>query len=80
MDDMGYGDTEPYGMTGIATPGFNKAAQHGMRFTHFNAAQAVCSPSRAALLTGCYANRIGIANAFMPWTKIIPQNFRIPFC
>jgi len=70
MDDMGYGDTEPYGMTGFATSNFNKAAQQGMRFTHFNAAQAVCSPSRAALLTGCYPNRISIANAFMPWTKI----------
>lgn len=46
MDDMGYGDTEPYGMTGITTPNFNKAAQQGMLFTHFNAAQAVCSPSR----------------------------------
>ncbi|MGZ3754087.1 MAG: sulfatase family protein [Mucilaginibacter sp.] len=70
MDDMGYGDTEPYGMTGIATPNFNKAAQQGMRFTHFNVAQAVCSPSRAALLTGCYPNRIGVANALMPWSKI----------
>jgi arylsulfatase A-like enzyme len=70
MDDMGYGDTEPYGMTGIATPNFNKAAQQGMRLTHFNAAQAVCSPSRAALLTGCYPNRIGVHNALMPWSDI----------
>jgi arylsulfatase len=70
MDDMGYGDTEPYGMTGIATPNFNKAAQQGMRLTHFDAAQAVCSPSRAALLTGCYPNRIGLHNALMPWSDI----------
>ncbi|HEY4324822.1 MAG TPA: sulfatase [Mucilaginibacter sp.] len=70
MDDMGYGDTEPYGMTGIATPNFNKAAQQGMRLTHFNAAQAVCSASRAALLTGCYPNRISIAHALMPTSKI----------
>ncbi|WP_316784166.1 sulfatase [Pedobacter frigiditerrae] len=70
MDDMGYGDTEPYGMTGIATPNFNKMAQEGMRLTHFNAAQAVCSPSRAALLTGTYPNRLGLAGALMPWAEI----------
>jgi len=70
MDDMGYADTEPFGMTGIATPNFNKAAEQGMRLTHFNAVQAVCSPSRAGLLTGCYPNRLGLSGAFMPWTKI----------
>jgi arylsulfatase len=70
MDDMGYGDTEPYGSTGYATPNFNRLAKEGMRFTHFYAAQAVCSPSRAALLTGCYPNRIGMSGgALMPWSK-----------
>jgi arylsulfatase A-like enzyme/DUF1680 family protein len=70
MDDMGYGDTEPYGMTDIATPNFNRLAREGMRFTHFEAAQPVCSPSRAALLTGCYPNRIGISgSALSPWDK-----------
>lgn len=69
MDDMGYGDTEPYGATGYATPNFNRLAKEGMRFTHFYAAQAVCSPSRAALLTGCYPNRIGMSGgALMPWS------------
>ncbi len=70
MDDMGYGDTEPYGMTGIPTPNFNRAASEGMRLTHFNAAQAVCSPSRAALLTGCYPNRLSLAHALSPEAKI----------
>ena len=70
IDDMGYGDTEPYGMTGIATPNFNKLAQEGMRLTHFNVAQAVCSPSRAALLTGAYPNRLGLHHALMPWANI----------
>ena len=69
MDDMGYGDTEPFGATGYATPNFNRLAKEGMRFTHFYAAQAVCSPSRAALLTGCYPNRIGMSGgALMPWS------------
>lgn len=66
FDDMGYGDIEPYGMTGIPTPNFNKLAKESMRFTHFNAAQPICSPSRAALLTGCYPNRIGISGAILP--------------
>ena len=70
MDDMGYGDTEPYGATGYTTPNFNRLANEGMRFTHFHAAQAVCSPSRAALLTGCYPSRIGMGGgALMPWHK-----------
>lgn len=67
MDDMGYGDTEPYGMTGIPTPNFNKAAQEGTRFTHFNAGEPVCTASRSALLTGCYPSRISMSGAILPW-------------
>ncbi len=70
MDDMGYGDTEPYGMTGISTPNFNRLAKEGMRFTNFDAAQAVCSASRTALLTGCYPNRLGMSGALAPWAKV----------
>ncbi len=70
MDDMGYGDTEPYGLTGIATPNFNRLAKEGMRFTNFDAAQAVCSASRTALLTGCYPNRVGMSGALAPWAKV----------
>ncbi|MBN2348548.1 MAG: sulfatase [Bacteroidales bacterium] len=70
IDDMGYGDTEPYGMTGIPTPNFNLVAQQGLRLTHFMAAQPICSASRAALLTGCYSNRVGISGAIMPDGKI----------
>ena len=70
FDDMGYADTEPYGMTGIATPNFNRIAAQGMRLTHFLAAQPVCSASRASLLTGCYANRVGISGALLPGSKV----------
>jgi len=66
MDDMGYGDTEPFGMTGIATPNFNRVAQQGTRFTHFNAGQPICTASRAALLTGCYPTRIGMSGVLLP--------------
>jgi arylsulfatase A-like enzyme len=69
MDDMGYADTEPYGMTGIPTPNFNKIAAQGTRFTHFNAGQAVCTASRASLLTGAYPNRIGMAGVILPGDK-----------
>ncbi|GAA4448351.1 sulfatase [Nibrella saemangeumensis] len=69
MDDMGYGDLNSYGAYGYNTPNLDRLAMEGMRFTHFYAAQAVCSASRAALLTGCYPNRVGIAGALMPWAK-----------
>ena len=70
MDDMGYGDLESYGGMHYATPHTNKMAAEGMRFTHFYAAQAVCSASRAALLTGCYPNRVGIHGALGPSSPI----------
>jgi arylsulfatase A-like enzyme len=68
-DDQGYGDTGSFGATGFTTPNLDKMARDGMRFTHFYSAQAVCSASRAALLTGCYPNRIGIHGALMPWAE-----------
>lgn len=62
-DDLGYGDINTYGATQYQTPNLNLLASEGMRFTQFYAAQAVCSASRAALLTGCYPNRIGFSGA-----------------
>lgn len=70
MDDMGYGDPECYNGFLYHTPNINQLAAEGMRFTNFYAAQAVCTASRAALLTGCYPNRLGISGAFAPWSKI----------
>lgn len=70
FDDMGYGDIEPNGMTGIPTPNFNRLSKEGTRFTHFNAAQPVCTASRAALLTGCYPNRVGVSGAILPESNI----------
>ena len=65
-DDLGYGDPGCYGGTAAATPAIDSLARDGIRFTDFHVAQAVCSASRAALLTGCYPNRIGIAGALSP--------------
>jgi len=68
MDDMGYGDLECYGGFPYHTPNINRLAAQGIRFTNFYAAQAVCSASRAGLLTGCYPNRVGISGALFPWS------------
>jgi arylsulfatase len=65
-DDLGYADVGCYGAKGYETPNLDGLAAEGMRFTSFYVAQAVCSASRAGLLTGCYPNRIGILHALMP--------------
>ncbi len=63
MDDMGFGDPVCYGGGPYQTPNIDKLAHNGIRFTNFYAAQAVCTASRSALLTGCYPTRIGISGA-----------------
>lgn len=65
-DDQGYGDVGCFGAKGFVTPNLDRMAQDGIRFTSFYSAQAVCSASRTALLTGCYPNRIGILGALGP--------------
>ena len=69
-DDQGYQDVGAYGADDILTPNLDQMASEGIMLSSFYAAQAVCSASRAGLLTGCYPNRIGIHNAFMPDSKI----------
>jgi len=58
-DDLGYGDLGCYGSTVHDTPHLDRMAAEGARFTDFLMASPVCSPSRAALLTGCHPLRIG---------------------
>lgn len=65
-DDQGYGDVGCFGANGWKTPNLDQLAVEGVRFTDFHVAQPVCSASRASLLTGCYANRIGIHGALFP--------------
>jgi arylsulfatase A len=69
-DDQGYGDLGCFGAKGFATPNLDRLAREGRRFTNFHVAQPVCSASRAALLTGCYPNRIGIHGALGPNVKV----------
>ena len=68
-DDLGYGDIGVNGSR-IPTPNIDRLARQGMRFTDFYVGQAVCSASRAALLTGCYPGRIGIQGALGPGSKV----------
>lgn len=70
MDDLGYGDLSCYGALEYKTPNLDQLANEGIRFTNFMTAQAVCSASRAALLTGCYPNRLGFAGALFPNSKV----------
>ncbi len=69
-DDQGYEDVGCFGSPDILTPNLDQMAKEGIKLTSFYAAQPVCSASRAALLTGCYPNRIGIHNALMPHSPI----------
>ncbi|AKC83377.1 arylsulfatase [Verrucomicrobia bacterium IMCC26134] len=59
-DDLGYGDLGGFGSTTIRTPNLDRLAAEGRKFTSFVVASSVCSPSRAALLTGSYPKRIGM--------------------
>lgn len=59
-DDQGYGDMKCYGNQRIQTPNLDQLAAEGTRFTHFYAGAAASTPSRAALLTGRYAERVGL--------------------
>jgi arylsulfatase len=64
-DDLGYGDLGCYGSSN-RTPNLDRMAAEGARFTQFYSANPVCSPSRAALLTGRYPTRVGVPRVLFP--------------
>ena len=59
-DDQGYADLGCFGAEGFQTPHLDRMAAEGLRFSDFYVGSSVCSPSRAALLTGCYPQRVGL--------------------
>ncbi|MGJ8723208.1 MAG: sulfatase family protein [Roseibacillus sp.] len=68
-DDLGYGDLSCYGAKDISTPNIDQMAKDGVRMLDFYATSASCTPSRAALMTGCYPGRVGLNNVLMPDSK-----------
>ena len=79
-DDQGYADLSCYGSKTIKTPRIDRVAAEGIRFTDFYAAASVCTPSRAAMLTGCYPTRVGMGEFPIlpngkPWqTRVLFRN------
>jgi arylsulfatase len=83
-DDLGYGDLGCYGAKDIKTPNLDRIAAEGTRFTSFYVSQSVCTASRAALMTGSHANRVGMSGALNHTSttglnlkeKLLPQFFK----
>lgn len=80
-DDLGYGDLGCYGASGIETPNLDRIAAEGVRFTSYYSGGANCTSGRAALLTGCYPNRVGLGGKNIPpgaFTGLNPEERIIP--
>lgn len=66
MDDMGYSDVSCYGAEKVDTPNIDRMAAEGLQFTDFHTAASICTPSRAAFLTGAYPQRAGLYMGINP--------------
>ena len=82
-DDLGYGDLSCYGGRDIRTPHLDRLAAEGMRFTNFYANCPVCSPTRAALLSGRYQDLVGVpgvirTHAHNNWGYLSPDAVLLP--
>src|SRR5687768_18391354 len=65
-DDVGYDDVGCFCAKDVKTPNIDRLAEQGIRFTSFYAPHATCTPTRAAILTGCYAPRVGLPRVLFP--------------
>ena len=70
VDDLGYGDVGCFGAPSIKTPRLDAMASEGVKFTDFYAAAPVCTPSRAALMTGCYPCRVSLPSVLHPNSNV----------
>jgi arylsulfatase len=79
-DDLGFADLGCQGALGVRTPNLDRLAREGTRFTSYSVSQAVCTASRASLLSGCYANRIGMQGALNHTSRIgiHPEEWLLP--
>ena len=80
VDDMGYADLSISGANGYATPNIDRIAHDGMFFTHYYASSPISTASRAGLLTGCYATRVGVPGVYLtdPDAGLNPQEEILP--
>ncbi len=83
-DDQGRGDYSAFGTKDIRTPHMDRLCREGMTFQNFFANSCVCSPTRAALLTGCYPDRVGVPGVIREetpdssWGYLTPQSVLLP--
>lgn len=73
-DDLGYRDLSCFGSPAVKTPHLDRLAKEGVKFTHSYAASAVCSPTRASILTGRYPLRFDITKAFNDVDRWLPES------
>jgi arylsulfatase A-like enzyme len=83
VDDLGYGDLACYGAKEMRTPNIDKLMSEGMRFNEFYANCCVCSPTRAALMTGRYPEFVGIPGVVRTynnqnWGHLTPDSIFLP--
>ena len=82
-DDLGWGDLSCFGAKDLKTPNIDKLATEGLKLTNFRANSSVCSPTRAALLTGRYPDRVGVpgvirTHANNSWGNLKPSGPMLP--
>ena len=75
LDDSGWADFKPFGDPKYKTPNVQRLAREGCRFDNFYVPQAICSASRAALLSGCYPGRTKVFGAHGPNGKGLDPKF-----
>lgn len=73
-DDMGYGDLSCFGSPAVKTPHLDRLAAEGIKSTHFHSASAVCSPTRASILTGRYPLRFNVTRHFNDVDMWLPES------
>jgi arylsulfatase A-like enzyme len=81
-DDQGYGDLSCFGGEHVYTPNIDKMAEEGVKLTSFYVAAPLCTPSRAALMTGCYPRRVSMEppSSIVVKAPNIPPGKRFPVC
>ena len=82
-DDLGRGDYSAFGTRDIRTPAIDRLCREGLTFENFRANSCVCSPTRAALLTGCFPDRVGVPGVIRhtpenSWGWLSPQATLLP--